>query len=94
MGGSIGGGQTAVEASSAIRSPAVNVADEDEGEERKTIPITWALVVMASYVTSGGVLFANWEGWSLLDGCYFCYISLSTIGFGDLVRYISLSTNN
>lgn len=72
--GSIGGGPT-------VGASAIPI----EHERRRTIPITWALLVMTSYVISGGLLFAHWENWTVLDGCYFCYISLSTIGFGDLV---------
>lgn len=31
-------------------------------------------------------MFCKWEEhWSFMDGSYFCFISLSTIGFGDLV---------
>ncbi|KAK4302438.1 hypothetical protein Pmani_025477 [Petrolisthes manimaculis] len=55
------------------------------GSERRTVPITYCLLVIAVYVFCGGIIFSQWERWSLLDACYFSYISLSTIGFGDLV---------
>lgn len=37
------------------------------------------------YICFGAVLFSEWEGWNFLDSSYFCFISLSTIGFGDIV---------
>ncbi len=56
-----------------------------------TVPITLCLLVMVCYVCGGAVLFSEWEGWGFLDGSYFCFITLSTIGFGDMVS--SLSTH-
>ena len=50
-----------------------------------TIPITTCLLVLISYIIFGAVLFAAWEGWNYMDGAYFCFISLMTIGFGDFV---------
>lgn len=37
------------------------------------------------YICGGALLFSRWEDWEFLDGSYFCFISLSTIGFGDIV---------
>ncbi|XP_026684902.1 outward-rectifier potassium channel TOK1-like, partial [Diaphorina citri] len=37
------------------------------------------------YICIGAGVFAAWEEWSFLDGAYFCFVTLSTIGFGDLV---------
>ncbi|XP_020823818.1 potassium channel subfamily K member 7 [Phascolarctos cinereus] len=31
------------------------------------------------------VLWSQEDGWSLLNACYFCFMSLSTIGLGDMV---------
>jgi voltage-gated potassium channel len=44
------------------------------------VPLFWAV---------GTLLFGAWayhwlEGWSYLDGLYFCVVSLATVGYGDL----------
>ena len=36
------------------------------------------------YIVFGAVLFKYWEGWDMLQSSYFCFITLSTIGFGDV----------
>ena len=56
-----------------------------------TVPVTSCLAILACYITFGTILFSTWEGWTYMDGAYFCFISLLTIGFGDFVpgnRYI------
>ncbi|KAI8442538.1 hypothetical protein MSG28_006005 [Choristoneura fumiferana] len=37
------------------------------------------------YIMFGSMIFGLWENWDQLDGAYFCFISLSSIGFGDFV---------
>lgn len=49
------------------------------------VPITLILVILISYISIGTVIFSMWENWSMVDGAYFCFVTLSTIGFGDLV---------
>ena len=43
------------------------------------------------YILLGASLFKAWENWDYLDGSYFCFISLSSIGFGDLVPGATVS---
>lgn len=39
-----------------------------------------------SYILFGAIMFQRWDdSWNLLTGCYFCFISLSSIGFGDII---------
>ena len=42
-------------------------------------------MLVVGYVIGGAVLFCEWEGWRPLDSAYFCFITLTTIGFGDFV---------
>lgn len=49
------------------------------------VPITLILIILISYISIGTVTFSIWENWSMVDGAYFCFVTLSTIGFGDLV---------
>ena len=37
------------------------------------------------YIGFGAYIFREWEGWSWLDSSYFSFITLTTIGFGDMV---------
>ncbi|XP_048482376.1 potassium channel subfamily K member 15 [Plutella xylostella] len=50
-----------------------------------TVPISVCVGVMVGYIIFGSMIFGLWEQWDQLDGAYFCFISLSSIGFGDFV---------
>ncbi|XP_064537864.1 maternal protein pumilio isoform X3 [Drosophila montana] len=60
--------------------------DDDEDEEsQRQVPISLVLFILMCYICVGTVIFALWENWSLVDGAYFCFVTLSTIGYGDFV---------
>nr|XP_006626425.2 PREDICTED: potassium channel subfamily K member 17-like [Lepisosteus oculatus] len=40
---------------------------------------------MVTFFVVPMMLFHQYEGWSYLEGMYYCFITLSTIGFGDYV---------
>ncbi|KAL1502445.1 hypothetical protein ABEB36_007586 [Hypothenemus hampei] len=48
-------------------------------------PILLCLVMMFIYICIGTFVLYKLENWSLLDGFYFCFMSLTTIGFGNMV---------
>ena len=48
-------------------------------------PIT-ALIIAGLYIFGGAALYTQWEkDWDYFDACYFIFISISTIGFGDVL---------
>ncbi|XP_037080376.1 TWiK family of potassium channels protein 7-like [Pollicipes pollicipes] len=49
------------------------------------VPITINMVLIVFYLLMGALIFSNWEGWDLGSSCYFSFVTLSTIGFGDMV---------
>ena len=50
----------------------------------KPVPIWLCVFLVVSYIIAGTFLFHTWEGWDYMDSAYFCFITLTTIGFGDL----------
>ncbi|TGZ53142.1 Potassium channel subfamily K member 18 [Temnothorax longispinosus] len=60
-------------------------SDESYDPQHVTVPLTLCLAIMVGYIWGGAILFSIWEDWNMLDGSYFCFVSLSTIGFGDIV---------
>ncbi|XP_055856484.1 uncharacterized protein LOC129919580 [Episyrphus balteatus] len=62
-----------------------NCNEDDDEDGIPQVPITIVLLILVAYICLGTVIFALWENWSLIDGAYFCFVTLSTIGYGDFM---------
>ena len=59
--------------------------DDDDDDEKISVPLTVTMCLIAGYIFMGSVLFGVWENWDWLASSYYCFVTISTIGFGDLV---------
>ena len=50
---------------------------------QEKVPALPVLVFTISYITFGAAIFSAWEQWSFLEGFYFSFITLTTIGKFD-----------
>ncbi|XP_046383960.1 TWiK family of potassium channels protein 7-like [Ischnura elegans] len=44
-----------------------------------------AVACLMAYLAMGAAIFTLWEQWTFFEGFYFCFVTMTTIGFGDLV---------
>ncbi|XP_076681988.1 potassium two pore domain channel subfamily K member galene isoform X1 [Andrena cerasifolii] len=68
------------------------VEDQDR-QPIKPVPIWLCVFLVVSYIFGGAFLFSAWENWPFLDSAYFCFITLTTIGFGDFVPAYKLDAH-
>ncbi|XP_065369174.1 uncharacterized protein LOC135961584 [Calliphora vicina] len=54
-------------------------------DDEFNLPISLASIVLISYIVCGIFVYTLWEDWTKFEAFYFIFISMSTIGFGDLV---------
>ncbi|CAJ0566590.1 unnamed protein product, partial [Mesorhabditis spiculigera] len=58
---------------------------ESSMEDELRIPVFMVLLVLLAYTAIGGILFQHWENMQYFEAFYFCFITMATVGFGDIV---------
>ncbi|KAI5696174.1 hypothetical protein M8J75_009225 [Diaphorina citri] len=54
-------------------------------EPKVRVPIAVSFLIIISFILLGSLIFNKLENWTFLDGTFFCFTSLGTIGFGELI---------
>lgn len=65
-----------------LDTPAPSVFEIDD---EFNLPISVAICILLMYIIIGAVAYNLWETWDFFESFYFVFISMSTIGLGDLV---------
>lgn len=56
-----------------------------EVDDEFNVPIAVAIIILFVYILLGALMYSLWESWGFIEAIYFVFISISTIGFGDVL---------
>ena len=62
---------------------------EERSVKSSLITIMATLTTLGLFFALGALLFTAWEDWTFFEAFYFCFITSTTIGFGDLTPDIA-----
>uniref|UniRef100_A0A8C4R234 Potassium channel domain-containing protein n=2 Tax=Eptatretus burgeri TaxID=7764 RepID=A0A8C4R234_EPTBU len=72
-----------------IRPKPEESAEDTAGSERESkaldVPFSLIFLIVFAYLMVGAILLPCWEKWGYLDAFYFCFVTMTTIGLGDIV---------
>ncbi|KAL5962296.1 Potassium channel subfamily K member 18 [Taenia solium] len=71
-----------------------NVPKPSSEEKPVNVPISLTLCMMFIYILIGATVFCMWENPDYIKWSYFCFVTLSTIGFGDIVPGTKIDSEN
>ncbi|KAL1492080.1 hypothetical protein ABEB36_012575 [Hypothenemus hampei] len=71
--------------SAVISEPQTPAPSAFEIDDEFNLPISLALTLLVAYMLIGAALFMVWESWDFFPAFYFVFVSMSTIGFGDII---------
>ena len=59
--------------------------ETEEIDDEFNLPPIVAILITVVYIFCGAVMYKLWEDWTYLEAFYFVFVSISTIGFGDVL---------
>ncbi|KAL3270365.1 hypothetical protein HHI36_009412 [Cryptolaemus montrouzieri] len=73
-------------------TPTTPALSNFEIDDQFNLPISVAILILLMYIFFGAFFYGFMEGWNFFKSFYFVFISMSTIGFGDVVPNNPLCT--
>ena len=66
--------------------------DDEDGFNSNALTAFLALAFLTFFLSIGSLIFTFWEDWTFFEAFYFCFITMTTIGFGDIVPGMEFDT--